>query len=256
MLKLIPALLMLFLNMSIYASAPSQWQMHFQPPATDAMSTISQLHDFVMIILSLVVILVLALLCYICIKFNSKSNPTPSRFSHNYKLEALWTLAPAVLLIIIAVPSFQALYKIETIPPIEMNVKVVANQWYWHYQYPNHGDIEFDSNMIDDKDLKPGDLRLLAVDNRVVIPENTWVRFIITSSDVIHSFAVPAFGTKVDAVPGRINEAWVKVNKPGVYYGQCSELCGINHGLMPIAIEVVPQQDFAQWIADAKQKFS
>ncbi|WP_371220696.1 cytochrome c oxidase subunit II [Orientia tsutsugamushi] len=249
-------MLILSYNTPIYSNAPKAWQMYFQPQVTEAMSSVRGLHDFVLIILAMVVLIVLGLLIYICTKFNSKSHPKPMQFSANYKLEAIWTLIPALLLVIIAVPSFKILYNIETIPPIEMNIKVVGYQWYWHYQYPDHDNIGFNSNILDDSELKPGDLRLLEVDNRLVIPQNTWVRFIITAGDAIHSFAVPAFGTKVDAVPGRINETWIKVQKKGVYYGQCSELCGVNHGFMPIAIEVVSKEEFTDWLKTAKQKFA
>ncbi len=243
-------------NIPIYADAPKPWQVTFQDAVTPTMSAIYELHGFIMIILTVIVLVVLGLLLYICLKFNAKSHPIPMKFSHNNILEIVWTVIPALVLILIAIPSFKILYNIERIPETEMTVKVVGHQWYWSYQYPEHGNIEFDSNIIRDDQLKSGDLRLFEVDNRLVIPENTVVRFLITAADVIHSFAVPAFGTKTDAVPGRINETWVKVQKRGVYYGQCSELCGVNHGFMPIAIEVVSKKDFLDWVEQAKQKFA
>lgn len=247
MLRLLP--LLILISNAAFASEPLPWQYKFQPAATPVMEDIEHLHDFLMQVMLGVVVVVLGLLSYVCIRFNARANPIPAKFSHNVLIEVIWTVIPAILLVIISIPSFHALYKAEHVPEADITVKVVGYQWYWHYIYPDHNGIEFDSYMIGDNKLQPGQKRLLEVDNRVVIPAGKVVKFLITAADVIHSFSVPAFGIKTDAVPGRVNETWVKVDKPGVYYGQCSELCGVNHGFMPIAVEVVSEADFNRWIA-------
>ncbi len=255
MIKKILFVTLLILSGTAFASSPEPWQMTFQPPATEVMENIEWLHNFLMIIMFSVVALVMFLLAYVCLRFNSKTNPVPNKFTHNVFIEVLWTFIPIVLLVVIAIPSFKILNFAEHTPKADITVKVVGYQWYWHYIYPDNGNFEFDSYMIQQKDLKPGQKRLLEVDNRIVIPAGKVVRFLTTGADVIHSFAVPAFGVKIDAVPGRTNETWVKVEKPGVYYGQCSELCGVNHGFMPIAVEVVPEAEFEAWVTMAKEKF-
>jgi cytochrome c oxidase subunit 2 len=193
---------------------------------------------------------------YVMVKFDARNNPTPSKTSHNVMIEILWTAIPVVLLTIIAIPTFKIIYFANEVPEAEFTLKVVGRQWYWSYEYPDHDKIAFDSYMIQDKDLKPGQKRLLEVDNRVIVPQGTVIRIQVTGADVIHSFAIPSFGIKIDAIPGRVNETWIKVDRLGVYYGQCSELCGANHGFMPIAIEVVTKEEFKQWIETAKTKFS
>jgi cytochrome c oxidase subunit 2 len=255
-MKIIFFILIMFFTNLAFADFPHNWQIGFQKAVTPIMEDIENLHNFLMYVISGITIIVFGLMAYIIARYNSKSNPIASTLSHNVKLEIAWTLIPTIILIIIAIPSFRILKAAEHVPNSELTIKVVGNQWYWTYTYPDNDNITFDSNMIADQDLKPGDLRLLEVDNRVVIPENTIVRFLITGADVIHSFAVPAFGIKMDAVPGRVNETWVKVKEKGVYYGQCSELCGVNHGFMPIAIEVVSKEDFNNWILTAKTKFT
>lgn len=252
-LKYIILILFICVSTSTYAGAPEQWQISFQPAATEVMKDIENLHNFVMAILFGVVILVLLLLVYVCLRFNAKANPVPNKFSHNVLIEVIWTIIPAIILVIIAVPSFRTLYYAEKVPEADLTVKVVGYQWYWHYSYPDNNNIEFDSYMLSGDQLKQGDLRLLEVDNRLVVPAGKIVKFLITAGDVIHSFAVPSFGIKKDAVPGKINETWIKVDKPGVYYGQCSELCGVNHGFMPIAIEVVSEEEFEAWLSSKKQ---
>lgn len=241
-------ILVLLIPVFAFAGAPEPWQMGFQKAATPVMEDIENLHNFLMAILTGIVVIVFALLSYVCLRFNSKVNPVPSKFSHNVLIEIIWTVIPAIILVVIAIPSFRNLYISEKIPKADLTVKVVGYQWYWHYQYPDNGGFEFDSYMIEDNDLKQGQRRLLEVDNRVIIPAGKVVRFMITAADVIHSFAVPAFGVKKDAIPGKVNETWVKVDKPGVYYGQCSELCGVKHGFMPIAVEVVPAEEFEAWV--------
>jgi len=255
MIKILFTTVILLVSSHALASEPQAWQMTFQPPATPVMENIEWLHNFLMMIMFGVVAFVTFLLTYVCIRFNAKANPVPNKFTHNVLVEVLWTFIPIILLVVIAIPSFKILNYAEETPKSDLTIKVVGYQWYWHYAYPDYGNFEFDSYMIPTKDLKPGQRRLLEVDNRVVIPAGKVVRFLTTGADVIHSFAVPSFGIKVDAVPGRTNETWVQVEKPGVYYGQCSELCGVNHGFMPIAIEVVTPEEFEIWVEGAKKKF-
>lgn len=250
------SLLLISFAMPAMAFHPLPWQIFFQYPATELMNDIIELHNFLMWIMLGIVVVVVALITYVCIRFSKRFNPNPAKFSHNVAIEIIWTLIPVLILCIIVVPTYKLLHKAEKIPPVEMTIKVVGYQWYWHYEYPDHGNFGFDSYMLQDKDLKAGDFRLLEVDNKIVIPENTTVRFLITAGDVLHSFAVPSFGIKTDAVPGRVNQTWARVFTRGVYYGQCSELCGVNHGYMPIKIEVVSKEEFEHWIEFAKQKYA
>ncbi|MCP5369910.1 MAG: cytochrome c oxidase subunit II [Rickettsiaceae bacterium] len=238
------------------ADQPHPWQINFQEAASPIMNELHHFHNFLLIIITAIVAFVIFLVLYVAIKFNAKANPIPASFTHNITLEIIWTVIPVIILIIIAIPSFSILKMAEHIPKADLTIKVVGSQWYWSYSYPDNDGIEFDSRMIETKDLKPGQLRLLEVDNRIIVPQGKVVKFLITASDVIHSFAVPALGIKTDAVPGKVNETWAKIDKKGVYYGQCSELCGINHGFMPIAIEVVSEEEFSAWIAEAKIKFA
>jgi cytochrome c oxidase subunit 2 len=257
-MKLIAFFISILLPAGAFAGLgkPDPWQMHFQEAATPVMEQLNHFHNLLLIITFSIVVIVCAVLFYILFRFNAKRNPVPNRFSHNVKLEVLWTIIPVIILIVIAIPSLRLLKFAETIPEHELTVKVVGYQWYWGYSYPDNGNFSFDSNIILDKDLKPGDLRLLEVDNKVVIPVDTNVRFLITAADVIHSFAVPSFGIKSDAIPGRVHETWARVTKPGVYYGQCSELCGVNHGFMPIKIEVVSKEEFEKWVKEAQKQFA
>lgn len=249
-------LALILVSGNAHASEPLPWQLYFQVPATEIMRDIKDLHDFMMYIIVAIVLVVLFLLTYVCYRFHHTRNPIPAKFSHNVLIEVIWTIIPVIILCIIAVPSFKLLKKEETKPKADLTIKVVGYQWYWKYEYPDNGGFSYDSYMIDEKNLKLGEKRLLDVDNRLVIPEGAVVRFIITAADVIHSFTVPSFGFKVDAVPGRINETYVKVDNRGVYYGQCSELCGVNHGFMPIAVEVVSKEDFENWVSTSKVKFA
>ncbi len=239
-----------------FADQPLPWQLGFQEPATPTMEKIHSLYYFMLMILAVIVIFIAALITYVLLRFNARVNPIPTTTSHNVTLEIIWTVIPVLLLTIIAVPTFKIIYFASEVPEAELTLKVVGHQWYWSYQYPDNGGISFDSYMIQDKDLQRGQKRLLDVDNRVVLPAETIVRIQVTASDVIHSFAVPAFGIKTDAVPGRVNETWIKVDRPGVYYGQCSELCGAQHAFMPIAVEIVPKQDFQRWLEQAKIKYA
>ncbi|MGV8995312.1 MAG: cytochrome c oxidase subunit II [Parvibaculaceae bacterium] len=223
-------------------------QMGFQEAVTPVMEDIESLHHYLLIIITAIVVIVTGLLLYVMVRFNRKANPIPSKTSHHTWLEVAWTVVPIMILIMIVVPSFRLLYKELVIPTPELTIKATGNQWYWDYEYPDNGDISFSAVLLKDADLN-GRPRLLATDEVVVVPVDTTVRVIVTGADVIHAWAVPAFGVKVDAVPGRLNETWFKATKTGIYYGQCSELCGQDHAFMPIEVHVVSKEDFAAWVA-------
>ncbi len=231
-----------------YEGIAKPWQLGFQEAATPVMEGLTTMHDILLYIITAIVVLVLAAIIYICVRFSKKNNPVPSKTTHNAKLEVIWTVVPILILVGIAIPSLRLHYQMQGHPTPELTVKVVGYQWYWGYEYPDNGGINFESRIVEDKDLKPGQHRLLEVDNRMVVPVDTTVRLQLTGADVIHAFAVPAFGIKKDAMPGRLNETWFKATKTGTFYGQCSELCGIKHGFMPIAIDVVSKDDFAKWV--------
>jgi len=236
---------------------PSPWQLGFQRSATPVMDNIISFHNFLLVIITLITLFVLALLLIIIVRFNARATPIPSRTTHNTLLEVVWTLVPVAVLVIIAIPSFKLLFYQLNIPQADLTVKATGKQWYWTYSYPDNGKFEFDSLLVrDDKQRRPDQPRLLAVDNEMVVPVNKTVRVQTIGTDVIHAFAVPSFGVKIDAIPGRLNETWFKATREGVYYGQCSELCGKDHAFMPIAVRVVSEQAFAAWLADAKQKFA
>ncbi|AMW35014.1 cytochrome c oxidase subunit II [Haematospirillum jordaniae] len=228
---------------------PQPWQMGYQKAATPVMEHITSLHDFITWIMAGVVVLVLGLLGYVAVRFNANRNPVPATFSHNVTVEVLWTLVPVLVLISIAVPSFRLLYMMDKAQDAEMTLKVTGHQWYWSYEYPDHGGLSFDSFMKDAASLQSGDPRLLAVDREAVVPVGTTIRVLLTSEDVLHSWAVPSLGVKTDTMPGRLNETWIRIEKPGTYYGQCSELCGVQHGFMPIAVRAVAKKDFDRWVA-------
>ena len=235
---------------------PSPWELGLQQAATPVMESIISFHDFLLWIITAITIFVLVLLVVIIVKFNAKANPTPSRTTHNTLLEVLWTVVPVLILTIIAVPSFRLLFTQLEIPPADVTVKATGKQWFWSYSYPDAGGFEFDSLMLADKDRKPDQPRLLAVDNEMVVPVNKNIRIITTGADVIHAFAVPSFGIKIDSIPGRINETWFKATREGVYYGQCSELCGKDHAFMPIAVRVVNDAAYTAWLEEAKKKYA
>jgi len=237
------------------AGQPSPWQIGFQQAVTPIMDTTTWFHDFLLYIITAITLLVLALLLIVIFKFNSRANPVPSKTTHNTMIEVAWTVIPVIILVVIAVPSFRLLFAQTVIPPADITIKATGKQWFWTYDYPDNG-FSFDSLMVQAKDLKPGQPRLLAVDNEVVVPVNKIVRMQVIGGDVIHSFAVPSFGIKIDAVPGRLNETWFRATREGVYYGQCSELCGKDHAFMPIAVRVVNDRDYAAWLDQAKQKFA
>jgi cytochrome c oxidase subunit 2 len=235
---------------------PFPWQLGFQQSATSNMDHIDWFHDFLLVIITFIAAFVLLLLVIVMVKFNAGANPIPSKTTHNTLLEVAWTVVPVVILVLIAIPSFRLLFDQMNIPPADLTVKATGKQWYWSYSYPDHGNFEFDSLMVAEKDLKSGQPRLLAVDNEMVVPVNKVVRLVSTGADVIHSFGVPSFGVIVDAIPGRLNEGWFKPVREGVYYGQCRELCGKDHAFMPIAVRVVSEGEFAAWAAQAKQKYA
>ena len=220
------------------------------------MDNIVSFHDFLLYIITAITAFVLLLLVLVIVKFNARANPTPARTTHNTLLEVAWTIVPIAILVVIAVPSFKLLFFQLVLPPIDLTVKATGKQWFWSYSYPDHGQFEFDSLLVKDGERKPEQPRLLAVDNEMVVPVNKNVRVITTGSDVIHAFAVPAFGIKINSIPGRINETWFKATREGVYYGQCSELCGKDHAYMPIAVRVVNEQAFATWVEQAKQRYA
>jgi cytochrome c oxidase subunit 2 len=251
--------LAVFLVMSggvAYADIAIPWQMDFQQPMSPVMEQVVQFHDFLLILITVITLFVLALLIYVAVKFNEKANPTPSTTTHHSLLEVLWTVIPIVILVIVAVPSFKLLYFQDRHPNPDMTLKVIGHQWYWSYQYPDHGEFEFDSVLVPEEELKKDQPRLLTVDNEVVLPIETNIRILHTSDDVIHAWAVPSLIQKLDSVPGRTNENWVRINQEGVYYGQCSELCGVNHGFMPIVVRAVSKAAFAAWVAKAKVEFA
>jgi cytochrome c oxidase subunit 2 len=238
------------------ASEPTPWGIQFQTPATPVMEDIVAFNLLVTWIIVLVTAFVLGLLAYVCYRFRASANPTPSRRTHNALLEVVWTAVPVLILVVIAIPSFKLLYKADVIPAADMTIKAIGRQWYWSYEYPDHGDFTFDAYMIADEDLKESQLRLLSTDNTVVVPVDTIVRVLVTASDVLHSWAIPAFGVKIDGVPGRINQTWFKATAEGTYYGQCSELCGAYHGFMPIQVEVVSAAAFEAWTKEAQEQFA
>ena len=246
----------LFLTVEALANQPKDWQLGFQNPASDGMRDIVSFHNNLLLpIIIAISVFVLFLMLYACIRFRKSANPIPSKRTHNVTVEILWTLIPCLILIVMAVPSFKILYKQDTIPKADLTIKAIGYQWYWGYEYPDEN-IIFDSYMIEEKDLKADQPRLLAVDNEVVVPVNKVIKVLITANDVLHAWALPSFGVKRDAVPGRINETWFKADKEGTFYGQCSELCGIKHAFMPITVKVVSEQDYQEWLSEARVKFA
>jgi cytochrome c oxidase subunit 2 len=238
------------------AAQPEPWQLNFQPAASPVMERVESLHDLLLWIITLISIFVLALLVFACLRFRASRNASPSRRTHHTLLEIAWTAVPVLILVVIAIPSFKLLYYMDRIPEPEMTLKAVGHQWYWSYEYPDDGNFTFDAYMVADGDLQEGQLRLLTTDNAVVLPVDTDIRVLVAATDVIHSWAVPAFGVKTDAVPGRINETWVRIEQPGMYYGQCSELCGDYHGFMPIMVRAVGKQEFEAWTKLAQEQFA
>jgi cytochrome c oxidase subunit 2 len=230
------------------------WQLGMQDSATPVMDEIASFHDFLLYVITGISGFVLVLLVIVMVRFNARANPAPSRVTHNTTLEVLWTVIPVVILAVIVVPSFRLLFHQLNMPPADITVKATGKQWYWTYAYPDNGKFEFDSLMLQDKDRKADQPRLLAVDNEMVVPVNKVVRMQIIGAEVIHSFAVPSFGVRLDAIPGRLNETWFKATREGMYYGQCSELCGKDHAFMPVAVRVVSEQAFKEWVEAANKR--
>jgi cytochrome c oxidase subunit 2 len=255
-MKKLYSLFFILISFTAQAGQPKEWQLGFQQPVTPLMKDVAWMHDYILLpVIIGISVFVLFLMLYLMVKFRESKNPTPSKTTHNVMLEVLWTVIPCLILVVIAVPSFKLLYKEETIPKADVTLKAIGYQWYWGYEYPDEK-IAFESVMIEDKDLKPGQPRLLATDTKIVVPVNKVVKVLITSADVNHAWAIPAFGVKRDAIKGRINESWFKAEKEGIYYGQCSELCGIKHAFMPIELHVVSEEKYTAWLLEAKKKYA
>lgn len=260
MSRILPALAVL---MGIACAAPSAsadqprpWGMWLQEAASPTMEQISQLNTVITVIILLILAVVFGLLGYVIVRFRASRNPHPANWSHNTSLEVAWTLIPVLILVAIAFPSFRLLYAMDRTKDAELTLKVIGHQWYWSYSYPDQN-ISFDANLVQDNDLKPGEPRLLTTDNHIVLPAGVNVRIQTTADDVVHSWSVPSLGVKIDAFPGRLNETWVRIDRPGIYFGQCSQLCGINHGFMPIEVEAVTKDQFTAWVdSQTKQKSS
>jgi len=238
------------------ASFPQPWQLGMQASASPVKENIAWLHNLLLVIITVITVFVLVLLVYVMWRFRASANPKPTRTTHNTMIEIIWTVVPTLILVGIAIPSFKLLYFMDRTFEADMTLKVTGHQWYWSYEYPDQEGLKFESYMIPEADLKPGQKRLLEVDNKVVVPVDTNVRVLVGGTDVMHSWMVSSLGVQIYAVPGRVNETWVRVNKPGVYYGQCNQICGINHAYMPIAVEALPKAEFERWVADAKKKFA
>ena len=236
---------------------PAEWQLGFQRAVTPVMESINTLHNYVLILITLISLFILALLIFVAVRFNAKSNPNPSQVTHNTVIEVLWTAVPILILVVMAIPSFKLLYLQDTFPEhVDLNIKATAYQWFWTYEYPDEG-FEFDAFKLEAEEAEEvGEPYLLAVDTKVVVPVGKVVRVQVTSADVIHAWAVPALGVKMDAYPGRLNELWFQVNEPGVYYGQCSELCGQGHAFMPIAVEAMLEAEYEVWLNEAREEYA
>ena len=256
MLKKIAYSLLSLTPISLLANEPVDWQLGFQKSASKTMDDIVWFHDYMLLpVITAITVFVLFLIAYACIRFRASRNPEASTTSHNTVIEVIWTLVPCLILIVLAVPSFKVLYSQDEIPKADVTIKAIGYQWYWGYEYPDEN-IIFDSYMIEEKDLKEGQPRLLAVDNEVYVPVNKVVKVMITANDVLHAWALPSFGVKRDAVPGRINETWFRADRTGTFYGQCSELCGIKHAFMPITVNVVTEEEYKEWLEKAKVEFA
>jgi cytochrome c oxidase subunit 2 len=238
------------------ADQPHPWQFGMQTPATPITERIHAFHDELLVLIILISLFVFGLLAYIMVRFNHRAHPVATRTTHNTLIEVLWTVVPVLILVTIAIPSFKLMYYMDRVPDSKMTIKVTGHQWYWEYTYPDQGNLDFNSNLVADKDLQPGQPRLLEVDNPLVIPVDTNIRVQVAGSDVIHSWFVPSFGVQEYAVIGRLNEAWMHVNSVGTYYGECNQICGVNHAFMPIKVVVLSQADFQKWLVDAKTKFA
>jgi cytochrome c oxidase subunit 2 len=250
------ALALLFAVDPAFANEPHPWQLGMQPPVSPVKHRIHSLHDELLVIITLISLFVLALLVYVIWRFNEKRNPVPSRTTHNTIIEVAWTVIPVIILVIIAIPSFRLLYFMDKTQEADMTIKVTGHQWYWSYEYPDHGNFTFDSNIVAEDKVQDKKHWLLEVDNQLVVPVGTNVRVLVAGTDVMHSWFVPSVGVQIYAVVGRLNETWMNVEKEGVYYGQCNQICGVNHAFMPIAVRAVSKPEFEKWVAEAKTKFA
>ena len=239
-----------------WAAQPRPWEMGMQPPATPVKDRLNAFHDELLVIIFLISAFVMALLLYVIVRFNHKRNPEPSLTSHNTVIELLWTVIPVLILVLIAIPSFKLMYYMDRVPPHAMTIRVTGHQWYWTYTYPDEKNLTFDSNIIPTADLKPGQPRLLDVNNPLVVPVNTNIRVLVTSTDVIHSWFIPSFGVQEYAVIGRLNHSWFNVERPGAYYGECNQICGLNHSYMPIKVVAMTKDAFQRWLVEAQKKFA
>ncbi len=228
--------------------APENWGIDFQGVATPVQQEIHDFHKLLMVIITAITLFVLILLTIVIIRFRRKANPVPSKTTHNTVLEVIWTAVPILILVVIAIPSMKLLYYADKAEEADLTIKAIGRQWYWSYEYPDHGDISFDSAPLDEKDLKPGQKRLLSVDKPLVVPVGATVRILITSSDVIHAWGVPSLGVKRDAIPGRLNETWFRIDEEGTFFGHCYEICGPGHAYMPVEVRAVSPAKFKEWV--------
>lgn len=249
---------LLFLAPDVLAAQPEQWGLDLQEAASPVAERIQSFHNMLLWVIFAIAGFVLLLLIIVVFKFNAKANPVPSKTTHHVGLEVVWTILPVIILMLIAVPSFKLLYYVDRVAEPEMTLKVTGYQWYWGYEYPDSEGLSFTSYMVEDEDIDEakGQVRLLSTDNPVVLPIDTDIQVLVTAGDVLHSWAMPAFGVKTDSVPGKLNETWMNITKPGIYYGQCSEICGVKHAYMPIEIHALPKTDYETWIARAKVEFA
>ncbi|MBU6497844.1 MAG: cytochrome c oxidase subunit II [Rhodospirillales bacterium] len=238
------------------AQVPRPWEMGMQPAGSPVAVQIDNLHNMVLGIITAITLLVAALLGWVMYRYNARRNPTPTRTSHNTMLEVAWTLIPVLILVVIAIPSFRLVYFEDRTHDPDLTIKVTAHQWYWEYTYPDNGGVDFSSYIVPDNELKPGQLRLLTVDNQLVLPVGKNIRILTTSADVIHSFFIPSLGVQRYAIPGQTIETWVRIDRPGDYYGECNQVCGTNHSRMPISVHAVTPAEFTAWVAKAKAKFA
>jgi len=238
------------------AQVPQPWQIGMQTAHSPVQRSIESLHDLVLIIITVITLFVAGLLAWVVFRYNARRHPTPSQTSHNTVLEVAWTVIPVLILVVIAIPSFRLVYFEDRTQHADLTIKVTGHQWYWEYTYPDSGGLNFSSYIVPEDQLKPGQLRLLDVDNPLVVPAGKNIRILTTSADVIHSFYIPSLGVQRYAIPGRTIETWFRVDRPGVYYGECNQICGNNHSAMPIAIHAVTDAEYAAWLVDAKKKFA
>lgn len=248
----------LTLAMPALAGQPTEWALGLQDAASPSAARINEFHDMMLYLITAIALFVLVLLVWVVIRYNEKANPEPAQFTHNVMIEIIWTVIPIIILIIVAIPSLKLLYYTDHVENPDMTIKITGRQWYWDYEYPDHDGIAFSSIMIaeDEIDESKNEVRLLSTDTKVVLPIDTNIAIQIYAGDVIHAWTVPALGVKLDAMPGRLNETWVRIEKPGIYYGQCSELCGKDHAYMPIEVHAVTKEEFENWLTFAKEEFA